>query len=217
MKYYAIAKGLVPGIYTNWPDAQKQVKGFSGATYKSFPTKELALEYMKRYDVILDCPQSGESKVKKESSCSPKEQPKGIVIYTDGSYKNKKAGFSAIILDKDTKIIAYGSVPKEVGCTNNVAELYAIYVAVSLIQEEDVTIFTDSRYCMLCLEGYDKKWGSEKPNVKLIHAIAKLMVGRKVKFQHVSAHVGIELNEEADRLAEAGRIQDELLIVKRIS
>ena len=30
-KYYAIKKGLVPGIYDNWPEAQAQVKGFPRA------------------------------------------------------------------------------------------------------------------------------------------------------------------------------------------
>ena len=46
LKFYAIKNGRKPGIYTNWPQAQAQVKGFSGAKYKSFPTKEEALAYL---------------------------------------------------------------------------------------------------------------------------------------------------------------------------
>ena len=36
MKYYAVQKGRIPGIYTSWPECEKQVKGFTGAVYKSF-------------------------------------------------------------------------------------------------------------------------------------------------------------------------------------
>ena len=38
-KFYVIWAGREPGIYTDWPTAQKQIMKFSGAKYKSFPTK----------------------------------------------------------------------------------------------------------------------------------------------------------------------------------
>ena len=41
-KYYAVKVGKSVGIYNNWEDCKKQVTGFSGAIYKSFPT---LLEY----------------------------------------------------------------------------------------------------------------------------------------------------------------------------
>ncbi|HEY7776767.1 MAG TPA: RNase H1/viroplasmin domain-containing protein, partial [Kineobactrum sp.] len=41
-KYYVIWAGATPGIYTSWPEAERQVKGFAGARYKSFMTKEEA-------------------------------------------------------------------------------------------------------------------------------------------------------------------------------
>lgn len=45
-KYYAVAKGKVPGIYTIWSECEAQVKNFKGARFKSFRTKDLALKYM---------------------------------------------------------------------------------------------------------------------------------------------------------------------------
>ena len=39
-KYYAVRQGRVPGVYTTWADCEKQVKGFGGAIYKSFPTEQ---------------------------------------------------------------------------------------------------------------------------------------------------------------------------------
>ena len=40
MSFYAVAKGLNPGIYSNWSECQNQVKGFKGAKYKKFSSEE---------------------------------------------------------------------------------------------------------------------------------------------------------------------------------
>ena len=49
MKYYAIAKGKKPGIYTSWDECKNYVHGFSNAKYKSFPTIEQAEAYYAQY------------------------------------------------------------------------------------------------------------------------------------------------------------------------
>ncbi len=41
-KYYVVWKGRKPGIFTSWAECETQVKGFTGARFKSFPTKEEA-------------------------------------------------------------------------------------------------------------------------------------------------------------------------------
>jgi ribonuclease HI len=41
-KYYVVWNGVNPGIYSNWTDCQLQIKGFAGALYKSFDSKEEA-------------------------------------------------------------------------------------------------------------------------------------------------------------------------------
>ena len=41
-KFYAVAAGRKPGIYLTWVDCERQVKGFSGARFKSFKTREEA-------------------------------------------------------------------------------------------------------------------------------------------------------------------------------
>lgn len=41
-KYYAVKAGVKPGIYETWDECQSQVKGYSGAKYKSFSTQEEA-------------------------------------------------------------------------------------------------------------------------------------------------------------------------------
>lgn len=46
-KFYAVRKGRTPGVYTTWADCERQVKGYSGAIFKSFPTAEEALAFTK--------------------------------------------------------------------------------------------------------------------------------------------------------------------------
>lgn len=41
-KFYVVWVGAKPGIYTSWSDCEAQIKGFPGARYKSFSTKEEA-------------------------------------------------------------------------------------------------------------------------------------------------------------------------------
>jgi ribonuclease HI len=41
-KFYVIWRGRRPGIYTSWDTAEQQVKGFAGAQYKSFGSREEA-------------------------------------------------------------------------------------------------------------------------------------------------------------------------------
>jgi ribonuclease HI len=43
-KYYVVWKGLNPGVYDTWDESKKQIDGFEGALYKSFATKEEAVE-----------------------------------------------------------------------------------------------------------------------------------------------------------------------------
>jgi hypothetical protein len=46
--HYVVKEGRKPGIYTSWPDTQKQVNGFSGAVFKGFSSKSEAMEWYGR-------------------------------------------------------------------------------------------------------------------------------------------------------------------------
>ena len=45
-KFYAVAAGRAPGIYSTWPECERQVKGFSGAKFKSFKTRDEAVAFV---------------------------------------------------------------------------------------------------------------------------------------------------------------------------
>lgn len=43
-KWYVVWKGIEPGIYESWAECKRQIDGFEGALYKSFATREEAIE-----------------------------------------------------------------------------------------------------------------------------------------------------------------------------
>ncbi|WP_455233045.1 RNase H1/viroplasmin domain-containing protein [Geopseudomonas aromaticivorans] len=45
-KFYAVARGTVPGIYESWAEAEQQVSGFPGARHRSFRTRDDAEEWL---------------------------------------------------------------------------------------------------------------------------------------------------------------------------
>jgi viroplasmin and RNaseH domain-containing protein len=49
-KVYAVRRGYVHGLYSTWPDCEIQVRGYSGAQFKSFKSLEEAEAYL-RYRV----------------------------------------------------------------------------------------------------------------------------------------------------------------------
>ena len=50
-KVYAVRVGRTCGLFTNWPECQKQVAGFPGARYKSFTSAQEALAWLAGSDV----------------------------------------------------------------------------------------------------------------------------------------------------------------------
>lgn len=46
VKYYAVKKGKMSGIYYSWNECKTQVDGFSGAEYKSFKSEKEARDYI---------------------------------------------------------------------------------------------------------------------------------------------------------------------------
>jgi ribonuclease HI len=106
--------------------------------------------------------------------------------------------------------------------TNNMGELMAV---LDLLQqtahvEEDLHVYCDSTYVINTITKWMAGWkrkgwkkGDGKPvmNLDLIQALdaemeARRASGRKVEFEWVKGHAGHELNEEADRLANAAAL-----------
>lgn len=146
-----------------------------------------------------------------------------INIYTDGSSCNYIGGFGWVTTSKK----AYGKIKGK--CTNQKAELYAIYDCLNYFSKSIprnicINIYTDSQYSINIYTQWYKSW--EKNNWKtsknrevlhknLIIRTLNLLKERKVNFIHVKGHSGNKMNEIADSLANKGReLKEDLIFVE---
>ena len=133
-----------------------------------------------------------------------------IKIYTDGSCLSNpgNGGWAAIINDNNNVTKISGS---EKNTTNNKMELMAPIRALQKISSnEQVEIYTDSKYVKLGITEWVHKWiknswlTSKKEPVKnkeLWIELYNLTKSFKIKWIWVKAHAGNPLNEEVDLLA----------------
>ena len=133
-----------------------------------------------------------------------------IKIYTDGScLSNPGNGGWAAIINNDGDILKISGSEKDT--TNNKMELMAPIRALQKIsQDEQVEIYTDSKYVKLGITEWIHKWiknnwlTSKKEPVKnkeLWIELYNLTKSFKINWIWVKAHAGNQLNEEVDLLA----------------
>lgn len=124
-----------------------------------------------------------------------------FIAYTDGSCDNlnpKRPGGSAYIIFNEDMTLYKKASKGFLDTTNNRMELLAIISVVnSLPKGSEVTIYTDSQYCILAC-----KSKRPKKNVSLVEKYHQL-AGKlsSVKFEWVKGHAGNVYNEECDRMA----------------
>lgn len=146
-----------------------------------------------------------------------------LVVFTDGSYISNKniAGYGVYFMGGEIDNLACPF--KLAPLTNQRAELYAIYKAVSCIASKltfekvkSVQIYTDSEYSIksltVWLPGWRKnnwKTASNKPvkNLDILLKIDTLLTKHKgkIKFTHVRSHTG-----KADLISKGNEIVDKL-------
>ena len=218
-KFYVIWVGREPGIYTDWPTAQKQIMKFSGAKYKSFPTKaeaEAAFSGGSVSSVSKSPSGSSSSRTNKGNNLSAPPIKTDVVIYCDGGCDPNpgKAGSGVAVYQNDQLIQLWYGVFNPNG-TNNTAELSALFYSLQLAQHAttqglSAQILCDSMYSIQCIRdwaagweknGWKKKTGEIK-NLEIIKQAYALYneIKDKVLLSHVKAHAGTEGNELADRM-----------------
>ena len=210
-KYYAVARGRVPGIYTTWfgPDgAEVQIRGHAGARYKSFPSLAEAQQW-------LENPISPKRPIRKVHTDTARDavtMPSGtIVVYTDGGCRGNPGpgGYGAIIIEgKKRTEFAEGFRLT----TNNRMELMACIVALTALKTPaDVVLHTDSSYVVNGIEkGWARKWRANDwmrtmkdpaENADLWARLLALCDRHRVRFVWVRGHAGNPGNERCDELA----------------
>lgn len=211
-KYYAVVKGVKPGIYITWSECKKQVHGFSGAVFKRFKNKSDAESYLKSKGKAIKRKRGIESIEKLPDPKKRKIHEDNVInIFTDGacSGNGTEDACAGIGVYFGPNECFYGHrslsrrLPKDSKQTNNTAELSAIIEALKIIldNKEDVIIHSDSEYCIKGIKGINKI----KKNKELFHEISALLKYRgcyKTTFVKVLAHTGVkDGNYYADKLA----------------
>ena len=210
-KFYAVKAGKIPGIYQTWSQAEEQVKGFSGAEYKSFPTLEEAERYItSQGDRIESNTDEKDYDINEEIEKRIENLNDGEVIaFVDGSYSpdadgKEKYGFGAILFIKGHKQKLFKAyVNEEYMDSRNVAgEISGVIESILWTIEnnkKEITIYYD-------YEGIEK-WAKKewKANKRITKEYSKFIDEKskliKINFIHTKAHTGIIYNEEADDLA----------------
>lgn len=88
VKFYAVKKGIQTGIFTSWEQCRASVHGYSGAVYKSFPSRQEAESYLRGEEA------EKEPEILKGREEKPEETALGTAIYVDGSFCSESGEFS---------------------------------------------------------------------------------------------------------------------------
>lgn len=198
-KYYAVKKGKVTGVFTDWAECKVSVDGFPGAEYKGFPTKEEAAAYLGIE------PDISEKVVQDYETVSGR-----LLVYVDGSYDDSlpKYAFGCVFLLEDGVIrLAYGNGdnPQSLKHRNVTGEMLGAMYAVK------TAMMNGYREVQICYdyEGIEK-WvtGSWRSKTELTQKYAQSMRewGQSIKiyFTKVAAHSNVRYNELADATAKRG-------------
>lgn len=215
-KFYVVWAGRETGVFTDWATTHRHVNAFPGARYKSFTSRPEADEAFRSGKP----PSAGRPPASPSAPAPARRVPAaatGLQIYCDGACDpNPGRAGSGIAVYRDGKLeeLWYG-LYNPAG-TNNTAELNALHHALlmaetAILAGQTAQILCDSTYAINCISkwaaGWEKKgWrktGGEIKNLSIIQAAhaAYVRIESQVELIHVSAHVGTQGNELADRMA----------------
>ena len=210
-KFYVVKVGKKPGIYSTWNETEEQIKGFSGAVYRSFSTEEEAIRYMSCEEIKESENVSNETSVinKKIEQEIKNLQDGEVIAFVDGSYSSDedekgKYSFGVLLITNESEDSLYKAfVDKNNMKSRNIAgEIEGVKQAILWAidsNKQRIKIFYD-------YEGIEK-WTTKEweSRVKVSQEYSKFFDEKSklinIEFEHVKAHSGIVYNEKADELA----------------
>ena len=143
-KYYVVWKGVSPGVYTSWTDCQLQIKGYDGALYKSFDTKEEAEHAFASPAHRYIGAQNSKPKTQSSTKSLPENFDMNCVAVDAACSGNPgPMEYRGVYLLTGQQIFHFGPIYG----TNNIGEFLAIVHALALMKQKGIrmTIYSDSR------------------------------------------------------------------------
>ena len=142
-KYYVVWKGVSPGVYTSWTDCQLQIKGYDGALFKSFDTKEEA-----EHAFALPAHHYIGNHKSDTAHHAPKVLPENFdmnCLAVDAACSGNPGPmeYRGVYLLTGQQVFHFGPVYG----TNNIGEFLAIVHALALMKQKGISmpIYSDSR------------------------------------------------------------------------
>jgi ribonuclease HI len=217
-KFYVVWRGEKTGVFDDWATTQALVDGFAGARFKSFPTRAEAEAAFRSGAPArsISATSAGRPRVVRTDHADA-VAAFDTVIFCDGACEPNpgKAGSGmAVYREGALASLWYGAYTP--AGTNNTAELNALLQALQLAKTEiaakrTVQVRSDSSYGLNAVTkwaaGWERRgWRKAEGEIKNLEIIQELyalhqQIADNVTLAHVSAHVGIEGNELADRMA----------------
>lgn len=146
-KYYVVWKGVNPGIYNSWTDCQLQIKGYEGALYKSFESRE---EATAAFD---EPPYNHIGHAAKKNKPVAKDGPlpyllESLAVDAACSGNPGKMEYRGVYVETGQQLFHVG--PLEQG-TNNIGEFLALVHGLAYFKKIDckMPIYSDSRNAIL--------------------------------------------------------------------
>lgn len=233
-KFYAVVKGVQPGIYDKWfgPNgAELNIKGFRGAVYKGFAVRADAERWYREH--TGETPVSyarAEPDAPAQTLDLPVElQPETalqagkVIIFTDGACDGNpgSGGYGVVLRYQNSVKELSGGFART---TNNRMELQAAIVALQTLKgAPSVIVYSDSRYVVDGIQkGWARAWQSQAwqrkagaelvpvKNADLWDTLLTLYERYDATFVRIPGHAGIEDNERCDQLAVAAAQQPDL-------
>ncbi|MEG1617077.1 MAG: ribonuclease H family protein [Bacteroidales bacterium] len=148
-KYYVVWEGHSPGIYDTWEECKRQITGYQGAKYKSFPTKELATEaFRENYTDHIGILNAVAKAVHEGSQMQMQYNPESLAVDAACSGNPGPMEYRGVYVRTGEEIFRIG--PLDDG-TNNIGEFLALVHGLSLMKQRNIPlpIYTDSVNAML--------------------------------------------------------------------
>ena len=142
-KFYVVWEGVIPGIYTSWTDCQLQIKGYEGAKYKSFDTREEA----ERALATSPYAYIGKNAKKKSEKVSSETLPACVIdnsLAVDAACSGNPGPmeYRGVHIASRQEVFHFGPTKG----TNNIGEFLAIVHGLALLKQKgfDMPIYSDS-------------------------------------------------------------------------